>query len=117
MRSWQIARLRKSAGASRTALDSTGRLLKLRSESTKHSNCCRCIGMNTGVREGRGPRGGGRSRRRGPEKMPKTAEELKGELVRATLNMWIELVREKGYENTDLGDAIDTLLRKNPEFF
>jgi hypothetical protein len=49
--------------------------------------------------------------------MPKTAEELKGELVRATLNMWIELVREKGYENTDLGDAIDTLLQKNPEFF
>ncbi len=49
--------------------------------------------------------------------MPKTAEELKAELVQATMNTWIELQQEKGYENTDLGDAIDTLLRKNPEFF
>ena len=47
----------------------------------------------------------------------KTVNEMKADLVQATLATWIQLVQEKGYENTDASDAIDTTMRKSPELF
>jgi hypothetical protein len=49
--------------------------------------------------------------------MMKTVAELKVELVRAAMNMWIELAREIGYERTSVRAAIDVLLREHPELF
>jgi hypothetical protein len=47
----------------------------------------------------------------------KTVNEMKADLVQATLATWIQLVQEKGYENTDASDTIDTTMRKSPELF